>query len=445
MKQLKAFLILFLLSSSIAFAASEKQDVRNNEKPDPLAEDLGSRGGFGPQDEEFVDPKVLRDFIESRGLINCRQKCGTLTIAGDVRARWIPGHEYFKGTLPERVARNIALNTFKSEFNLFLDYTTDNSWVTTKLKFVVVDAVDPPNALRTELDRAFLGYDIYECGDEDFYIEIGRARIDYLFDSKIEFSTLFNGIHLYYTNKFPGIGTFTLHGGPFIVDSFNDHFAYVAEAGFKDIVFKGFSFRYNIIDWFRHSGTTIFSNQKRDEKEPKEMNNNPRYRFLVSQLLFGYERNIDVFGCKVLFLYAAVLANHLAQKSLVTDHTYANKAWYAGFTLGKLCKAGDWSLDINYQSCAAQAVPEFDLSGIGHGNASNRLLSDSLIKARNHRVGPREGVGFTNYRGFQLSAIYALTDTFSFRAKAEWTQPVNPRIGGNFRYKDFEMAAIYAF
>ena len=55
----------------------------------PSAAGFLSDGNFGPEDEDDVDPRVLRDFVESRGLIQCRQKEGTLTIAGDVRARWV--------------------------------------------------------------------------------------------------------------------------------------------------------------------------------------------------------------------------------------------------------------------------------------------------------------------------------------------------------------------
>ncbi len=437
---LKLFLPLLLLANS-SFAADAPTPV----DPDPLAEDMTARGGFGPEDDEFVDPKVLRDFIESRGLINCRQKCGTLTIAGDVRARWILATERFDNDVvffkDKRGFTDQSNTLFKSEFNLFLDYVTDNSWVTTKLKWAVIDGVDPPQTIKTELDRAFIGYDVYNCCAEDFYVELGRTKLDYMFESRIEFSTFFNGIHFYYTNEYP-VGTLTLHGGPFVVDAFNDHYAYVAELGMKDVLVDGFSFRYSIIDWFRFARTTNFGNfQVGGLQNKRVIENNPRYRFLVSQMLLGYETNIDFYGCKVLYLYAAALANHLAKRSPTTDFSYANKAWYVGFTLGKLCKGGDWSIDANYQYCQAQAVPEFDLSGIGHGNATNSLFSDALIDG----LPPGEAKGFTNYRGFQLTALYALSDTFSFRVKAEWTRPINANLGGDFRYKAFEMSAIYAF
>lgn len=424
----KLFFLLFFLFS-LAYAATDNH--------------LGPGGSevkeFGPEDQNFIDPKVLRDFIESRGLIECRQKEGTLTIAADARARWICTGEEVNHVPVRGYRTNTAINIFKSEFNLFLDYVAPRGWVSTKMKWVAFDGVDGGSLTKVELDRAFIGYDVYECGCEDFYIEIGRSKLDYMFESKVEFSTFFDGIHFFYTNTWDNVGVYTLHGGPFIVDSFSNHYAWIVETGFKKLAGTGFSVKYSLVDWYRHAPTLNYGNLK-DSGEVFIIDN-PRYRFIVSQLIFGYERALDWPGCKIFYAYAAVLANHGAKKSFTTDHRYLNKAWYAGFTFGKLCKACDWSVDINYQWVQAQAVPEFDLSGIGHGNAFNVLLSDAIIL---HAI-PFNARGFTNYKGWQFSLLYALTDSLTLRSKAEWSTPVNKQIGGDFLYKNFEMAVIYAF
>ncbi len=107
-----------------------------------------------------------------------------------------------------------------------------------------------------------------------------------------------------------------------------------------------------------------------------------------------------------------------------THYKRVPNAWYIGFTLGKLCKACDWSIDINYQFVQAQAVPEFDLNGIGHGNAINGLLSDAIL------LGLPAGSAhlFTNFKGWQFNALYALTDSLSIRGKAQYSTPVNSSI-----------------
>lgn len=405
----------------------------------PTASGFQSDNDTGPDDEDKVDPKVLRDFIESKGLISCRQKEGLLTIAGDVRARWIASGETLNGIKQRGQGTKVAINRFKSEVNLYLDYVAPRTWVATKLTFVNFDGRDGGTATKVDMERAFIGYDVYERGKEDFYIEIGRSNLDYLFDSKVEFSSIFDGIHLFYTNYWPCVGQFTIHGGPFIVDSFTNHYAWIVEAYVTKWRETGFSFKYSIVDWFRHAPTLNYGNAANAGKIL--ITNNPRYRFVVSQWLVGYEEKIDFLKCKTLFLYGAYLHNWAARPYPQTKHRKLNNAFYIGFTLGKLCKACDWSLDINYQFVQAQAVPEFDLNGIGHGNAANGLLADSIIADA-----PLSTVRlFTNFQGIQINGLYAMTDALSLRAKAQYSVPADRGIGGNFRFKSFEMSVIYAF
>jgi len=393
----------------------------------------------GPDGDAMLDPRVLRDFIESRGLIQCRQKEGTLTIAGDVRARWTVQGESLNGVKQRGSGTNTALDTFRSELNLFLDYTTPKAWVTNKLRWLNYDGFDGGTATKTEMDRAFIGYDIYQCGETDTYIELGRTRLDYLFESRVEFSTFFDGIHLFFTKDFPSIGAFTLHGGPFLIDSYTNHYGWVIETFINRWMGTGFSFKYSIIDWNRSEPTLNYGNLK--DSGDVAIENNPRYAFLVSQMLFGYERKLSFAHCKTMYAYAAVLCNSNARRTATTNWKKLNNAWYAGVTLGKLCKACDWSIDINYQSVQAQAVPEFDLAGIGHGNAANQLLSDAIILG----LAADGAIGFTNYKGWEASLLYAMTDTLSLRAKAAHTVPRNAEIGGDFNYKVFDMSVIFAF
>ncbi len=405
----------------------------------PTASGFLSEGDFGPEDDQFIDPHVLRDFIESKGLIECRKKTGLLTIAGDVRARWVTAGEQVNGSKQRGGGTSIANDRYKSEVNLFLDYVAPRSWVSTKLKWVNFDGKDGGTATRVEMDRAFIGYDIYKEGKEDFYIEVGRSSLGFIFDSRVEFTATFDGIHIFYTRCWPTVGDFVIHGGPFIVDSFTNHYAWIVETGIIDWKGTGLGFKYSIVDWHRGAPTLDYGNLKDSGKNT--VRNNPRYQFIVSQMLFGYQRKIDFIGCKTLYIYGAVLANHDAKRRPQTNWKKLNGAWYAGFTLGKLCKACDWSLDIIYQSVQAQSVPEFDLAGIGHGNAANTLLSDAILQG----FGADNARGFTNFKGWGVNFLYAMTDNLSLRAQAQYTTPLNKDVGGDFRYKGFEMSAIYAF
>lgn len=397
---------------------------------------------FGPEGDEYIDLRVMRDFIESRGLIQCRQKSGQLVIAADVRATWEVQGEEANGINQRglNAATGVkAQNIFKSEVNLFLDYTTGNSWVTTKLRWVNFDGKDGGTPTKVDMQRAFLGYDIWHEGKNDFYIELGRSRFNYIYESRIEFTSTFDGIHFFLTGLWQDVGQFTIHGGPFIVDATTNHYGWIVEGQVLRIGGTGFSAKYNIVDWGRNAPTFDYGNLANSGKTL--VRNNPRYRFLVSQWLLAYERELCFPHCKQLYVYGAFLRNHDAQATPTTDGKRLNNAWYAGFTLGKLCKAYDWSVDLNYQSVQALAIPEFDLAGIGHGNAANTLISDAILLG----LDPSLAVGFTNYKGWQMSVLYAMTDTLSLRLVGEYTTPRNQSVGGDFRYKSFQMSAIYAF
>ncbi len=427
------------VESDLLSLIEEEEFIAAAENLGPSAAGFLDDEDFGPNDPGFIDPHVLRDFIESKGLIECRKKSGLLTIAGDVRARWVTVGERVDGVKKRGSGTDIAADRFKSEVNLFFDYVAPRSWVSTKLKWVNFDGTDGGTPTRVSMDRAFIGYDIYKQGELDFYIEVGRSRLNYIYESRVEFTSLFDGIHLYFTNCWPTVGTFSIHGGPFIVDSFTNHYAWIMETGIIGFMGTGFGVKYSIVNWNRSAPTLDYGNLKDSGKT--KIRNNPRYSFLVSQLLGGYERKIDIFHCKTLYIYAAVLANHDAKRSVTSNGRYLNHAWYAGFTLGKLCKACDWSLDINYQSVQMQAVPEFDLAGLGHGNADDGLFSDAILIG----LPPGAARGFTNYKGWDLSLLYALTDSLSLRTQAQYATPRNKSVGGDFRYKAFEMSAIYAF
>ena len=58
----------------------------------------------------------------------------------------------------------------------------------------------------------------------------------------------------------PEIGQFTIHGGPFIVDSFTNHYAWVVETFVTKWRGTGLSFKYSIIDWHRDAPTLNYGN-----------------------------------------------------------------------------------------------------------------------------------------------------------------------------------------
>lgn len=100
---------------------------------------------------------------------------------------------------------------------------------------------------------------------------------------------------------------------------------------------------------------------------------------------------------------------------------------------GKVVKEGDWALEVQYQYVEAQAMPDDDTSGIGRGN----VLDESFTSCSRR--------GNTNYKGWRLEGLYALTDNMTLDSIIEWSKAADDKVGGPHTYSKFELEAIYAF
>ena len=166
---------------------------------------------------------------------------------------------------------------------------------------------------------------------------------------------LWTAFSLKYDSAWNWLGDVYLHAGPFLIDERKDQYGYVGEIGILNLWDTGLFMKYSLIDW----DTKKFSN------EVERL----RFQFLNSQVILGYVF-VPAWLDKSVTCYAAGLYNHAAEALEITNNKRANFATYFGFSVGSVRKKGDWSLDINYQLVAAQAIPSFDVIGIGRGNAA---------------------------------------------------------------------------
>jgi hypothetical protein len=190
--------------------------------------------------------------------------------------------------------------------------------------------------------------------------------------------------------------------------------------------------KYSIIDWYKPYANEL---------------NDLRYKFLVSQFLTVYQFYPEWIGKKLIKFYAAGLCNHLAGGVEQTNWKKQNYAWYAGLSIGLVKKQHDWAIDANYQWVQAQAIPEFDASGIGHGNAANVgfYTNNSDGNPESGATTRATAVGSTNYKGFEIEALYAFTDNLTVLQNFKYSVPLNKNIGPEIVYKQYEMEFIYAF
>lgn len=462
------------------------------------------------------DDQPVREFVESKENIDLKEKSKNLEISGDVRFEWrsiqekgvvlYENNDYYEDEIkiphlnqvPTRfrylrggnhVDKNglpLSTNDFDVEFNLKIRYTFKDAWMKAHLQF------DNPAGIRgrnpcegiqpvfnkngslilakpkrnqkwaikgsgeggaVSLKRAYMGYNIYADGKHRLDIEIGRQKLDDIFDSEIEFTSRFDGVLLRYASAVEEVFDWYLTGGVFVVDELVNHFGCVGEVGFLDIYESGIDLRYNIIDW------------KKNGKNQCHKHNPYGANFLNSQVTLTYTFAREFCNVTIPFeFYSGFLINHAAKKTIFTKWKKKNLGWYVGTFIGNVDKKGDWSVDIEYISVQAQAVPEQDVGSIGRGNIldenlmdfvndPNKSLTSSDISSRgSSRSYFDEGVmgyfprrGNTNFNGWRFELLYAITDNFTLDFVYEFSSAEDKGIGGRHEYRDFEIEAIFAF
>lgn len=251
----------------------------------------------------------------------------------------------------------------KSEANACFKYSMENSWLDSKIKLSLPLEKFYDHSVQLEIERLIIGFSLLD--DEALSLEIGRRKFEDLFESKVQFKSYYNGIHLSHSHAM-NLGRFFVHGGPHFVNAAENFYGFIAECGMKKILDSNATLKYSIIDWNSSSS------------QQKDLN------FLVSQMTLGYEiprvmlstGNFAMFSDKVL-LYAAVLKNH--------HQCHDSYGFYTGACFGKIEQAKDLMIDVNYQYLNSQCMPEFDRTGVE--------------------------------KGFQIKAVYALLDNFDVQAK----------------------------
>lgn len=428
-----------------------------------------------PRDEQVntTDFEAVREFLKNRRVIEKGKEHPDLKITGDVRAEWRHMEESSRGldlrtgkpideeaVVYEHEFRTpkfpISANDFDIEFNLRFDYATERTWAVGQIQFDNSAGVDD-NELACDEDpigfhgsgccnrvclrKAFVGYNIFDNGCSRLDFEIGRSSLYNAFDSRIQFDSRYDGFLIYYESKIPYMDRWYWQFGGFVVDERVNHFAWLTEIGFMNILDSGFDFKYSLIDWEKH-GRNICRRR------------NPEgFKFINSQFTFAYRFHPEYVGKKTK-LYGAFLINHLGQNARFAPHSktiirkngktikvpaytarahHQNLGWYLGCLIGEIKGEGDWTFDACYQVVQAFAIPDGDVSGIGRGN----VLDESVTG-----IGAR---GNTNYRGWRFEGLYALTDNFTIDSIIEFSKAYNKKIGGSHTYSKFELETIYAF
>jgi hypothetical protein len=419
------------------------------------------------QDLDENDFQAVRNFVQAKRAVSLKDKISNIEISGEVHAEWtyltekIRGRNVRgdKGVYIFRELEDVndeiyepgevlplSHNDFDVEFDLKIKYTQEDAWAATHLRFDESAGVDD-NGIDCSLDpqgyhgsgscdniclkQAYIGYNIYKCDDSRFYVEVGRrGNLSKVFYSEIEFLSRLDGIFLRYQGQWKNKTDWYVQGAAFIVDERVNHFAWVTEAGLVNICDSGFDITYSFIDWRKNGRNRCFAQ-------------NPiGFKFLNSQITLSYNFKSEILWNQEIWLTGGFLYNHNpARYTFINGRKKhignQNKGWWVGVNIGDLedgdiGREGDWSVNAIYAVVEAQCVPDNDVNIIGIGNALHQSFTG-------------DGRGNTNWKGWQINGVYALTNNITLLALFDYSSAYDKKISGSHTFSKFKMEAIYAF
>jgi len=239
-------------------------------------------------DSDNSDMEALRRWLQDKRLVTMREIGGDLSISGEVRTEFQAVSEERNGQQQRSRVAGRPMYAWDIEVNLMLDYRTDRSWAAIKLEFDNRMGSRSGTVIRIKLEKAYLG-GRFVAGDTFIMDgEIGRRNLINSFDSKVQFSSLFDGILFRFSKAFPSLGDSYVNAAAFLIDDKTNHYGFVGEIGALRIANVGLNLKYSLIDWYRpgsqsESGHTSLENHLADL----------RYRFLISQFLTSFSSRVE--------------------------------------------------------------------------------------------------------------------------------------------------------
>jgi hypothetical protein len=385
------------------------------------------------------DLEQLERYIQELRSKTLSKKLSYLSLSGDVRVTW--RHERVMRDGIDLTGPNsdphLPNQAWISEINMILDVGKLPAWSMWKINFRSRMGQLSGSKGELAVQRALVGLDFADTLTREVYIQAGREMLSDDFESRIEFNTLFDGVMFSWTEKVERFGDYYIKGGPMIVDFGVGQYGWIAETGVEELAGSGAFVKVNYIDWEGNNVPPGIGPEDEDRREFFDEVARAAYRFQIVQYLAGYWFEWECFPWPFQ-PYAAYLQNYVAEPVPSTHGRKEDKAFYAGFSLGKLSRPGDWVIDLNYQWVQALAIPQFDVSGIGNGLP----------------VGPEfrrevrffeQGRGNTNYRGWAFKGSMNVTKSLIGQLKYEWSQPIIRSIGGRGLYNKVQMQFLFVF
>lgn len=403
------FLLILLLYSQISYAASAAEAGQNE-----------------------LDMEAFKKWIKDKRMVTIKEIGGDLALSGEVRVEYQKDNEKKNGIRQRGQGSTTTKpdNAFDVEVNLMFDYHQERTWASVRLEFDNDMGVFSGTTDHLSLERAYFGGRIIDSDTFSFDAELGRRLFSDIFESKIEFDTTYDGAVLKFNKAYESIGAFYINLGVFLVNDFFNHYGEVSELGCLRIADTGFFVKYSFINWKRHIHNFV---------------QNERFNFGISQVIFGYQGTTFERYTK---LYIAGLINHYANHLTLVDKKYPhryNLGGYVGVSYGRILQRGDWAVNVSFQYVMPQAIPDYDSSGVGRGNAEKVGLYTLNVDGTGPPTTSKNAVGNENFKGLSFDLLYAITDNLTVFQNFKMSNNQTKEVGPWLSFKRYEMEFIYAF
>jgi hypothetical protein len=385
------------------------------------------------------DLSVLRSYLKKKREEPLKDKEHALSITGEVRPKVVVSrarridpetgvqYEQYGGSGQE------PTSYLKNRASLFFDYRVYQTSFHVKLKFENPLGVISGSVDCLTLEQAYMRQRVLEDGKSIFDISIGRNKLYNIFDSKLQFNALLDGVTISYQNGYPKVFDLQLVAAGGVISQQYNLYGWVGEIGLSKVLGTGMFMRYSFTDWMK-KGTSPISY---GDGTPTGLStsNNPQFAFQISQFTSGW--NIEQIHLQ---LYWATVYNNAAKPHPALGMNKLDRVgWYVGFQLGQAEKKGDMAIEANYQWLGAQAVPGWDMAGIGNGNPSGSSIYYPSL------TGDPAPFGNTNYRGFAVNYMSILDDNLSLVARFVMSQSLRNLQNWRTRFTQVQMALVYCF
>jgi len=422
-----------------------------------------------PNDRDMC---AVQKFIDSKRGEQLQSKAAHLSLAGDVRSYYKSlslkrdGTQMYGkdaagaalgGTVVDTIdasevasgaeAPIIPSNVFGVQFNLYTAYENGaafaDTWVSFDNAAGYTNNVGSGTDDSLSLKRALVGYHVMHDGPQVLDVMVGRDSGSSFFDSKVQHRMNLDGLFVRHNNVFDGVGNLSVRGSAHVIDQSTDHWGWTGQIGLGNIAESNFSLRYTYNN-FKTNGDNYLNITYYDHivgTSTNDVYQGRQWEYQISELYAAYDIPAEMLSFPA-SVYAAYGINHAAQDRF-DGIDKSDSFWYAGFTLGALKKANDWSVDVYYAKIDAQALPSADVSLDGRGNTG---IGDTTTPTAVWAAATAASVNDrANIAGWTVQGAYNLTDELALGLGFFTYSAANEDIGGNNDFRQLQAELVYAF